>query len=35
MGHAGKRERKKGWDHRADGRVECGFEWLLHPPVGR
>jgi hypothetical protein len=35
MGHAGKRECKKGWGHRADGRKESGFEWVFHPPAGK
>ena len=34
MGHADKRERKKGWSHRADGREKCGFEGLSRQPVG-
>jgi hypothetical protein len=34
MGHADKRERKKGWGHRADGREKSSFEWVFDPPVG-
>jgi hypothetical protein len=34
MGHAGKRECKKGWGHRSDGRKKNGFEWVFHPPAG-
>jgi hypothetical protein len=35
VGHTGKRERKKGRDHHADGREKSGFEGLLHLLIGK
>jgi hypothetical protein len=33
MGHTGKRERKKGRSHRADGREKRGFESMIRLPI--
>jgi len=35
MGHAGKRECKKGWSHRADGIEKRGFESVIRLPIGK
>jgi hypothetical protein len=35
VGHARKRERKKGRSHRADGREKSGFEIVIRLPIGK